>query len=143
MSYWILFISAFGAATLLPFYSEVTLVILLEQGYPPFWLGLTATLGNTLGAVVNWLLGRYLIHFDNRRWFPFKKEKLHRSQAWFQRYGAWSLLLAWLPIVGDTLTFIAGLMQVRIHTFILLVATGKAARYAVIILMYMQVRAPV
>lgn len=136
MGYALLFISAFGAATLLPFYSEVALVVLLAEGKPAILVWATATLGNTLGAVVNWIMGRYVAYFEQRPWFPFRSEKLHRSQRWFQKYGRWSLLFAWLPVGGDALTFIAGLMRVPIMTFTVLTATGKGARYAVIILLF-------
>jgi membrane protein YqaA with SNARE-associated domain len=90
---------------------------------------LAATLGNTLGAVVNWLLGRYLLHFQNRRWFYFSRAQIDKAQRWFQRYGYWSLLLAWAPIGGDALTLIAGIMKVRLGLFLLLVGSGKALRY--------------
>ena len=137
LEYIILFVSAFGAATMLPFYSEIAVIGLLELGYAPFWVWLIATAGNSLGAVVNWLLGRYLVHFKKRAWFPFKAESLQRSQAWFQKYGIWSLLLAWLPVVGDALTFIAGVMRVRFEVFFVLTAIGKGARYAVLYLIYL------
>ena len=136
MGYAILFLSAFGAATILPFYSEIAFIGMLEQGFAPFWVWLVATAGNSLGAAVNWVLGRYLTHFEGRRWFPFKAESLHRSQAWFQKYGVWSLLLAWLPIGGDALTFIAGVMRVRFGIFLALTTIGKGARYAVLYLVY-------
>lgn len=133
MSYGLLFLSAFLAATLLPFYSEVVLVSLLLEGKPALALWFYATLGNTLGAWVNWVMGRYLLHFQQRRWFPFKPDTLHKSQAWFQRYGSWTLLLAWLPVGGDALTFIAGVMRVRWWVLLLLCGIGKGARYAVVI----------
>ena len=136
MGYAILFLSAFGAATILPFYSEIAFIGMLEQGFAPFWVWLVATAGNSLGAAVNWVLGRYLTHFEGRRWFPFKPESLHRSQAWFQKYGVWSLLFAWLPIGGDALTFIAGVMRVRFGIFLALTTIGKGARYAVLYLVY-------
>lgn len=136
MEYLLLFASAFGAATLLPFYSEIALVALLSQGYPDFSLWFVATLGNTLGAVVNWLMGRYLRHFEHKRWFPFKTAKLTTASHWFNKYGKWSLLLAWLPIGGDALTFIAGMMRVNFMAFFLLTAIGKGARYAVMIALY-------
>ena len=136
MGYVILFLSAFGAATILPFYSEIAFIGMLEQGYAPFWIWLVATAGNSMGAVVNWLLGRFLTRFESRRWFPFKPESLHRSQAWFQKYGVWSLLFAWLPIGGDALTFIAGVMRVSFGLFFILTTIGKAARYAVLYLLY-------
>jgi len=136
VGYTILFLSAFGAATLLPFYSEIAFIGMLEQGFAPFWVWLVATAGNSLGAAVNWILGRYLTRFEGRRWFPFKPDSLHRSQAWFQKYGVWSLLFAWLPIGGDALTFIAGVMRVRFSLFFVLTALGKGARYAVLFLAY-------
>ena len=136
MGYAILFLSAFGAATILPFYSEVAFIGMLEQGFAPFWVWMTATAGNSLGAVVNWILGRFLIRFESKRWFPFKPESLHRSQAWFQKYGVWSLLLAWLPVVGDALTFVAGVMRVRFELFFVLTTIGKGARYAVLYFIY-------
>jgi membrane protein YqaA with SNARE-associated domain len=136
VGYSILFLSAFGAATILPFYSEIAFIAMLEQGYAPFWVWLVATAGNSLGAVVNWVLGRYLTRFESKRWFPFKADSLHRSQAWFQEYGVWSLLFAWLPIGGDALTFVAGVMRVRFEIFFALTAIGKGARYAVLYLIY-------
>lgn len=136
MSYVILFLSAFGAATILPFYSEIAFISMLEQGHAPFWIWLVATSGNSLGAVVNWLMGRFLTRYERRRWFPFKPESLHRSQAWFQKYGVWSLLFAWLPIGGDALTFIAGVMRVKFGLFLILTTIGKGARYAVLYLLY-------
>ncbi|MBP6243205.1 MAG: YqaA family protein [Chromatiaceae bacterium] len=128
-----LFFVAFLAATLLPAYSEVLFVGLLAAGYDPLALWAWATAGNTLGAAVNWLLGRYLLHYQDRSWFPFKPDSLGLAQGWFQRYGIWSLLFSWAPIVGDTLTFIAGLMGVRFPLFLLLTALGKGARYAIML----------
>ena len=128
-SYLLLFGSAFLAATILPFYSEVVLFALLREGGDPVALVVVATLGNTLGAVVNWLLGRYLLHFQDRRWFYFSRSQIDRAQRWFQRYGFWSLLLAWAPVGGDALTLIAGIMKVRLSVFLLLVGGGKALRY--------------
>jgi membrane protein YqaA with SNARE-associated domain len=136
VSYTLLFLSAFGAATILPFYSEIAFVAMLKQGFVPFWVWLVATAGNSLGAVVNWFLGRFLTRYESRRWFPFRPDSLHRSQAWFQKYGVWSLLLAWLPIGGDALTFIAGVMRVRFSVFFVLTVIGKGARYAVLYLVY-------
>jgi membrane protein YqaA with SNARE-associated domain len=136
LGYSILFLSAFGAATIVPFYSEIAYIGMLEQGFAPIWVWLVATAGNSLGAAVNWILGRFLTRFETRRWFPFKPDSLHRGQAWFQKYGVWSLLFAWLPIVGDALTFIAGMMRVRFELFFILTAIGKGARYAVVYLIY-------
>lgn len=129
-----LFLSAFLAATVLPFYSEVLFVGLLAQGQDPAAIWLVASIGNTAGSAVNWALGRYLLHFQGRRWFPFRAEQLGRAQHWFQRFGVWSLLFAWLPVGGDALTFIAGIMRVRFPLFVLLTFIGKAARYALLLL---------
>lgn len=128
-SYLVLFGSAFLAATILPFYSEAVLYGLARSGEPAVPLIATATLGNTFGAVVNWLLGVYILHFQHRRWFYFKPRQIERAQRWFQRYGYWSLLFAWLPLGGDALTLIAGIMKVRLWLFLILVAVGKSLRY--------------
>ncbi len=128
-----LFLTALLAATILPAYSEVLFTGLLLQGHDPLLLWLTASVGNTLGSAVNWALAVYLLRFREHRWFPFREERLGRAQRWFQRYGVWSLLLAWAPIGGDALTFVAGLMRVNFWLFLTLVAIGKAARYAALI----------
>lgn len=128
-SYLLLFGSSFLAATILPFYSEVVLFAMLRAGGDPATLVATATLGNTLGAVVNWWLGLYLLHFQDRRWFYFSKTQIAKAQHWFQRYGVWTLLLAWMPVGGDAMTLIAGIMRVRLAVFLLMVGTGKALRY--------------
>ncbi len=128
-----LFATAFVAASLLPAYSEVLFAGLLLKGYNPLALWAWASVGNTLGSAVNWALARFLLQYQQRRWFPFKRDSLGRAQYWFQRYGVWSLLMAWAPIGGDALTFVAGLMRVRFWQFLLLVAIGKATRYALVI----------
>lgn len=129
----LLFLSAFGAATILPFYSEVVLIAMMQQGHTSLTLlWLAATVGNTLGACVNWYMGRYLTHFEKRRWFPFKADKLHHAQRWFNRYGRWSLLFSWLPLGGDALTFIAGLMRVPWYWFLILTTVSKGGRYALL-----------
>ncbi|MBM9605181.1 YqaA family protein [Desulfopila inferna] len=127
--YLFLFISSFLAATVLPFSSEVILFALVRQGEPEGLLILTASLGNTLGAAVNWYLGRFLLHYQDRNWFYFKQDQIEKMQHWFQRYGIWSLLFSWLPLGGDVLTFIAGVMKVNFLLFIILVGVGKTLRY--------------
>ena len=132
MLYLTMFASAFLAATVVPFASEITLAAAIAAGGGVPWLVVVATLGNTLGAVVNWALGRFIERFRDRPWFPADARRLERAQAWFRRYGVWTLLLAWVPVVGEPLTVIAGAMRVRIVPFVILVAIGKATRYVVL-----------
>jgi membrane protein YqaA with SNARE-associated domain len=128
-----LFFSAFLAATLVPAYSEIMFAGLVAAGYDPLTLWAWASTGNTLGSAVNWALGRYLLHFQDRRWFPFKRENLEMSQRWFRKFGVWSLLLAWMPVGGDALTFVAGIMRIHFGLFLLLTFIGKATRYAILL----------
>jgi len=129
-----LFISAFLAATIVPFSSEAVLGALsIAGGWDLFGLWLVASIGNTLGAVVNWALGRWLLHYQEHKWFPFKQGDLEKADKWFQRYGVWSLLLSWVPLIGDPITFAAGFLRVRFGIFIILVGFAKSARYGVVI----------
>ena len=129
-----LFAASFLAATIFPFQSELVLVGLLLGGDLP-WPALlaVATLGNVLGSVVNWGIGRFLLHFRDRRWSPVKAESYARMERWFGRWGVWSLLFAWLPVVGDPLTVVAGALRVNLVLFVVLVTLGKFARYAVLV----------
>ncbi|HER26977.1 MAG TPA: DedA family protein [Rhodospirillales bacterium] len=128
------FLSAFLAATILPFSSEAVLAAFyVSGGGEAVSLWAVATVGNVLGAVVNWGLGRYALHWQGHRWFPFSSQQLNRAKSWFARYGIWSLGFAWLPIIGDPLTFAAGMLRVRLSIFLILVTLGKAARYAVVL----------
>ncbi|MEN9502786.1 MAG: hypothetical protein RI964_2071 [Pseudomonadota bacterium] len=132
-AYAVLFFAAFLAATLLPAQSETVLVgLILTKQFVPWLLVAVATLGNTLGSVLNWWLGRSLQRFQHKRWFPVSEVALHKAQTRFQRYGYWSLLLSWLPIVGDPLTMIAGVLRVPLLPFVLLVGVAKLARYALL-----------
>jgi len=125
-----LFTTALVAATLVPVSSEAVLgALTAADGHEVWLLVAVATAGNTLGSVVNWLLGRYCLRWRGRRWFPIKPAVLDRAAERFRHYGLWSLLFAWLPIVGDPLTFAAGMLGVRFRAFLILVAIGKAARY--------------
>ena len=133
VSYWALFLSAFSAATLLPAQSELVLSGLMLSGEQPIWaLIAVASVGNTLGAVVNWLLGRGVHHFSGRRWFPLKRANLAKAERWYGKYGRWSLLLCWAPVIGDPLTLAAGLLRESFWPFALLVALAKTARYLVV-----------
>lgn len=133
MAYGGLFILALIAATLLPAQSEAALVgLLLSGSQSTEGLLLAATLGNTLGSLVNWTIGRSLERYQGRRWFPASVKQLDRARHWYQRYGRWSLLLSWLPVIGDPLTLIAGVMREPLISFLLLVALAKAGRYLAI-----------
>ena len=125
-----LFVLALLAATLLPMQSEAGLVaLLLTDSYSIAGLLLAAIVGNTLGSCINWWLGRSLHHFQSRSWFPFTPAQLSRAQRGYHRYGRWSLLFSWLPIVGDPLTLVAGVMREPLGSFLLLVVLAKSARY--------------
>lgn len=134
-----LFLAAFGAATLLPLQSEAVLVGLLLSGHYSLWLLLgIATLGNVLGSVVNWLLGRGVEHFKQRRWFPASDKQLDIARYHYQRWGHWTLLLSWVPIIGDPLTLVAGVMREPLWRFLLLVTLAKGLRYAVVAALTLQ-----
>ena len=129
-----LFLSAVGSATLLPGTSEAVLAGLLYQGLIPIsLLWLVASLGNSAGCIINWWVGGQLDRFKDRRWFPVKEDQLAKAAEWFERHGKLSLLLAWVPVVGDALTVVAGLFRMHLVPFFVLVFIGKAARYAVFI----------
>lgn len=128
-----LFASALLAATVAPMQSEAVLVALLLSGdYPLAWLLIVASCGNVLGAVLNWLLGRWIERFRDRRWFPANAHQLVRAQAWYQRCGKWSLLLSWVPIIGDPITVVAGVMREPLPIFFLFVTVAKTTRYLVL-----------
>ena len=130
MIYLSLFSISFLAATVLPFSSELTLAGLIStSNYDNLLLLVVASFGNILGSVLNWSLGFYSRNLSIKKWFPFKETQIERSSKWFSKFGKWSLLFAWLPIVGDPLTFVAGLLRVRFLDFIILVAIGKVSRY--------------
>ncbi|WP_157217323.1 YqaA family protein [Flavisphingomonas formosensis] len=128
-----LFLAALVAATLLPAQSEAVLVGLIVSGrYSVALLLLAATMGNVLGSLINWLLGRQIERFRDHRWFPVSARALNRAEAFYARYGRWSLLLSWAPIIGDPLTLVAGLLRERLLPFLLLVTIAKFGRYALL-----------
>jgi membrane protein YqaA with SNARE-associated domain len=134
MDYLAVFTSAFLAATVLPAASEVILAGTASvEGADVFALLLVASAGNTLGSVVNWLLGRFLTVWRDRPWFPIKPDALARATGWFNRFGVWTLLFAWVPVLGDPLTVVAGALRVNFWLFLALVALGKTARYAAVL----------
>lgn len=130
LSYFLLFMSAFGAATLLPLQSEAVLVTLLLKGqYSALLLISIATLGNVLGSCVNWWLGLKIEQFKHRKWFPVSEKRLQQAQSFYHKYGFYSLLLSWTPIIGDPITLVAGLFKENFWRFLGIVIIAKAGRY--------------
>ena len=133
MIYLSLFTISFLAATVLPFSSELTLAgLIATSNYDNSFLLIVASLGNVLGSVVNWALGFYSRNLTTKKWFPFKDKQIENSSKWFSKFGKWSLLFAWLPVIGDPLTLVAGLLRVKFLEFLILVMIGKISRYLVI-----------
>ncbi len=132
-TYLTLFLVAFGAATILPFGSEPLVAGFLVAGKLP-WIGIiaVASIGNILGSIINYFLGHSALRFQNHKWFPVSPQSLVRAEGWYRRYGKMSLLLSWLPIIGDPLTVIAGVLREPLWSFILLVAIAKTGRYLVL-----------
>jgi len=130
ISYLSLLLISFLAATILPLSSELALASLLNtnEHNSLVLLGI-ASLGNILGSIFNWLLGFYLLKCINKKWFPFKENQINEASKRFRKLGVCSLLLAWVPIIGDPLTFIAGILKVNFLLFLVLVAIGKISRY--------------
>ncbi len=133
-SYGGLFAVSLIAATLFPLQSEAVLAGLLIAGREPAWaLVLVASIGNVAGSTINWALGRGIEHFRERRWFPVKPAALARAERWYARYGHWSLLLSWAPVIGDPLTMIAGVLREPLPRFLAIVTLAKVGRYLVIV----------
>ena len=133
MIYLSLFSISFLAATILPLSSELMLAgLIATSNYDSLLLLIVASFGNVLGSVFNWALGFYSRNLEKKKWFPFKEKQIERSSRWFNKFGRWSLLFAWVPIIGDPLTLVAGLLRVKFIEFLILVTIGKVSRYFVI-----------
>ena len=131
MIYLVLFASALISATLFPLGSEALLIYDIKEGYNLYLLIAVATIGNTLGSVINYFLGlkgeEYLISKN------FLKEKyIIKSKYYFDKYGSISLLFSWLPIIGDPITIVAGILKYDFKKFLVLVFIAKLSRYLVI-----------
>jgi membrane protein YqaA with SNARE-associated domain len=128
-----LFLVAFAAATIFPAQSEAALAGLLAVGsFSPAMLVVVASTGNILGSVVNWGLGRGIERFRDKPWFPLRPATLNRATNWYRRYGRWTLLLSWMPIIGDPLTVAAGVLREPLWSFVAIVAVAKVSRYLVV-----------
>ena len=133
MIYLSLFVISFLAATILPLSSELMLAgLITTSNFDSLVLLIVASFGNVLGSVFNWVLGFYSRNLTIKKWFPFKDEQIERSSKWFNKFGRWSLLFAWVPIIGDPLTLAAGLLRVKFLEFLILVTIGKVSRYFII-----------
>ncbi|HEY8581006.1 MAG TPA: YqaA family protein [Beijerinckiaceae bacterium] len=125
-----LFVTAFLAATILPFSSEAALAAaLVGSGQPWALLIAAASLGNVLGSLTNWMIGRGLAGLREGRLRPKDEARLARAEGWYRRWGRWTLLLSWVPVIGDPLTIAAGLLREPLRVFIPLVAAAKTGRY--------------
>jgi membrane protein YqaA with SNARE-associated domain len=127
-----LFLAAFLAATPVPFQSEIVFLALQAAAVaPPLALIAVASVGNTLGSVVTYAIGRGVRRFQARRWFPVTPDRMARAEAWFRRWGLGVLLLSWAPF-GDVIVLMAGVLRTRLWWFVILVAIAKTGRYAVL-----------
>ena len=131
--------SAFLAATILPAQSETGLALLIAADTHPiaallFW----ASLGNVAGSVVNWLLGRQLETLQKKAWFPKQITISYRARRWYDKFGRWSLLLSWMPLIGDPITLVAGVFRLPLLPFLLIVTVAKTGRYSVVALVATQ-----
>ena len=134
ISYFQLLLISFLAATILPLSSELVLTtMLLTDTFNKFLLLVIASFGNILGSSVNWYLGKKILNFKDKNWFPASEKQIVKSEIYFKKYGIWSLLFAWVPIIGDPLTIVAGMLRVKFYTFLLLVSISKISRYIFLI----------
>lgn len=127
--YWGLLVSSFSAATILPLSSEVVLVILLANGFDPFVSVGVATFGNVLGSVTNYGLGLWGNRVIFLKLFKIPDPKIRDARHRFKKYGLFSLLFAWVPVIGDPLTIAAGMLKIHFALFVGLVSIGKCLRY--------------
>ena len=122
-------------ATIIPFGSEVYFITLLSlDKYNNFILFLVVSVGNVLGSLFNWICGFYINFFIKKSWFPINNKTIDRGNKLFKKYGKWSLLISWFPLIGDPITFAAGTFRYPIIPFLVLVSIGKVGRYLIIYL---------
>ena len=122
-------------ATIIPFGSEAYFITLLNlDKYNHFILFVVASVGNVLGSLFNWICGFYINFFIKKSWFPINNKIIDRGNKLFTKYGKWSLLISWFPLIGDPITFAAGTLRYPIIPFLVLVSIGKVGRYLIIYL---------
>jgi membrane protein YqaA with SNARE-associated domain len=135
IGYWGLFISSFLAATIIPVTSEALLILMLSMGYDPLISLTSATIGNTLGGWLNYIIGR----MGNPYWLKVFGATLERINKWknkVNKYGSWMALFSWLPFIGDVLGIALGFFRARILPTFLFIFIGKFLRYLFLILFY-------
>ena len=132
-------IGGYYTATLLPLQSESVLAgMLILREYSPVLLIGVATLGNVLGSCVNWWLGIQIERYKEKKWFPVSEEKLLKAQNLYGRYGSPLLLLSWVPVIGDPITLVSGMLKEKFYKFLFLVLMAKFSRYIFIYLIYLK-----
>ncbi len=133
--YFSLFLSSFFAATLLPAQSEAVLAFQLTSNKNNLiYLIFVATLGNVIGSLVNWYLGKFCLKYKEKKWFPIKVNQLEKGQKYYRKYGRFSLLFSWLPVIGDPITLVAGVLKEPLWSFLILVTIAKGLRYIFVVL---------
>jgi len=135
MLYFTLFFTSLGAATLLPGGSEALLLYYKSNGLNPDYLLIVASIGNTLGSLVNYILGKYASFWAIEKNY-IKSLHVEQSKKYFDKYGVLALLLSWTPVIGDPITFVAGILRYNIWKFFILVLVAKTTRYAVLLYLY-------
>lgn len=134
MVYLTLFFSAFVSATLFPLGSEALLIYDIKEGYNIYLLLFFATLGNSFGSILNYYLGlkgeEYLIEKK-----LLNEKYIDISKRYFDKYGFITILFSWLPIIGDPITFVAGILKYNFKKFVILVIISKFSRYLFIVLL--------
>ena len=134
LAYANLTIISFLAATILPFSSEIFLsVMLLSKKYELALLLFFASFGNICGSIINWYLGKKILIFKKKKWFPVNSNQLIKSQKLFNKYGSWSILFAWIPVIGDPITVLSGVLNISFLKFVILVTVSKVSRYIFLI----------
>ena len=132
--YFSLFLSSFFAATLLPAQSEAVLAFQLTSNKNNLiYLIFVATLGNVMGSLVNWYLGKFCLKYKEKKWFPIKVNQLEKGQKYYREYGRFSLLFCWLPVIGDPITLVAGVLKEPLWSFLILVTIAKGLRYIFVV----------